>query len=205
MELRKVVVVVEDVDAARTALQWALHNIIRYGDLIILLHVFSPAGSNRSTSTRKLRNLRLRGFQLALSFKSYCDDYPNTKVDIVVREGDEEGSTISEFVKEIGAFALVAGLHDRSFLYRLAMDGNNRNNLKCRVFAIKQPPNQQIRSSKSQSARFLCCSPNMDFSQIEISGLEVAEEVPRKIPYQICPSPSGILWVKPRHRPTPNS
>uniref|UniRef100_A0A7N0V763 UspA domain-containing protein n=1 Tax=Kalanchoe fedtschenkoi TaxID=63787 RepID=A0A7N0V763_KALFE len=202
MERRKIVVVVEDVDAARTAAQWALHNLIRCGDLIILLHVFSPSsGSIRSSSSsRKLRNLRLRGFQLALSFKSYCDDYPNTKVDIVVREGDAEGRAIAEFVKEIGAFALVVGLHDRSFLYRLATDETNSNSLKCRVLAIKQPPKQQT-PSNSQSARFFDSSTNMDFSQIEISGLEVPMEVPQKIPYQICPNPSGILWLRPRHRP----
>ncbi|KAJ1394704.1 hypothetical protein SESBI_33954 [Sesbania bispinosa] len=38
MDVRNIAVVVEDVDAARTALIWALHNIIRYGDIITLLH-----------------------------------------------------------------------------------------------------------------------------------------------------------------------
>ena len=64
MDVRNIAVVVEDVDAARTALQWALHNIIRYGDIITLLHVYPLT---RSKSKNKARVLRLRGFQLALS------------------------------------------------------------------------------------------------------------------------------------------
>ncbi|KAL0462273.1 UNVERIFIED_CONTAM: hypothetical protein Slati_0114900 [Sesamum latifolium] len=31
--MEKIVIVVEDVEIARTALQWALHNILRYGDV----------------------------------------------------------------------------------------------------------------------------------------------------------------------------
>lgn len=41
-----------------------------------------------------------------------------TNVEIIVTEGDEEGRKIAAFVREIGASALVAGLHDRSFLYK---------------------------------------------------------------------------------------
>lgn len=41
-----------------------------------------------------------------------------TKVEIIVTEGDEEGKKISSMVKEIGASALVVGLHDHSFLYK---------------------------------------------------------------------------------------
>lgn len=74
MDVRKIVVVVEDVEAARTALQWALHNLIRYGDLITLLHVFP---TTRSKSKKKTRLLRLKGFQLALSFKDICNGFPN--------------------------------------------------------------------------------------------------------------------------------
>lgn len=75
MDVRKIVVVVEDVEAARTALQWALHNFIRYGDLITLLHVFPTP---RSKSKKKSRLLRLTGFQLALTFKDICSSgFPN--------------------------------------------------------------------------------------------------------------------------------
>ncbi|KAF8399182.1 hypothetical protein HHK36_015047 [Tetracentron sinense] len=74
MEERKMVVVVEDVEAALTALQWALQNLVRYGDLITLLHVF-PCTSSRNK--KKLRVLRLKGFQLALSFKDICNSIPN--------------------------------------------------------------------------------------------------------------------------------
>lgn len=74
MDVRNIAVVVEDVDAARTALQWALDNIIRYGDIITLLHVYPLT---RSKSKNKARVLRLRGFQLALSFQDICNNFSN--------------------------------------------------------------------------------------------------------------------------------
>jgi len=76
MDVKKIVVVVEDVDAARTALQWALTNIIRYGDIITLLHVYHSA---RSRTRTKARVLRLNGFKLALSFQEMCNNYPNVR------------------------------------------------------------------------------------------------------------------------------
>lgn len=116
MDVRKIVVVVEDVDAARTALKWALHNLLRFGDFITLLHVFSPA-MNSSRSKNKIRLLRLKGYQLALSFKDICNNFFNANVEIIVTEGDQEGGKIAAMVREIGASVLVVGLHDRSFLY----------------------------------------------------------------------------------------
>lgn len=80
MDVKKIVVVVEDVDAARTALKWALINIIRYGDIITLLHVYNSSNTRsrrRSRSRSKARLLRLDGFRLALSFQDICNDYPN--------------------------------------------------------------------------------------------------------------------------------
>lgn len=153
MDERKIVVVVEEVEVARTALQWALHNLLRYGDTITLLHVFSSSSSSRSKSKKKNRLLRLKGFQLALSFQDICNTFSNvskasqinyiymysyfmsifmmidansrrvlvimqTKVEIVVSEGDQEGRKISAIVREIGASVLVVGLHDHSFLYK---------------------------------------------------------------------------------------
>ncbi|CAI9266887.1 unnamed protein product [Lactuca saligna] len=174
MEVKRIVVVVEEVEVARTAMVWALHNVLRYGDLVTLLHVFpatATAGS-KSRNRKKLRLLRLKGFQLALSFKDICiHSFPNTKIEIVVTEGDEEGSRITDLVRQIGASTLVAGLHDQSFLYRLAMAHKN------------------IDSSTS-----------MDFSQIEISSLSVPEIPQPKIPYQVCPDPSAIIWRSRRRR-----
>lgn len=68
MESQRVVVVVEDSAAARSALQWAVGNFIRGSDSITLLHVCPPARSRR-----KRRRLRLGGFQLALAFKDLCN------------------------------------------------------------------------------------------------------------------------------------
>nr|XP_034890112.1 uncharacterized protein LOC118030213 isoform X1 [Populus alba] len=203
MDVRKIVVVVEDVDAARTALQWALHNLLRFGDLITLLHVFSPA-MNSSRSKKKIRLLRLKGYQLALSFKDICNNFFNihivqTNVEIIVTEGDQEGGKIAAMVREIGASALVVGLHDRSFLYKLAMAHNSiANSFSCRVLAIKPPSLPLWRSTSARTS----ASPapdisisSMDFSQIEFGRpLEVPDIAPPKVPYKICPDPSAIIW-----------
>ncbi|XP_020526130.1 uncharacterized protein LOC18439528 isoform X2 [Amborella trichopoda] len=132
---QRIIVVVEDEEVARTALQWAVHNIFRNGDFITLLHVFQPTTSllpkNTITPSAKKRSkvsasakererlTRLKGFQLALSFKDLCNKIPEAKVDIIVTEG-EEGPTIASLAKEIGASALILGLHDGSFLYSLS-------------------------------------------------------------------------------------
>ncbi|XP_047168401.1 uncharacterized protein LOC124837151 [Vigna umbellata] len=97
MDVRNIAVVVEDVDAARTALQWALHNIIRYGDIITLLHVYPLT---RSKTKNKARLLRLKGFQLALSFQQdIYNNFSNTKVEIVVTEDNREGMKIVATVR----------------------------------------------------------------------------------------------------------
>uniref|UniRef100_K4C8A0 UspA domain-containing protein n=1 Tax=Solanum lycopersicum TaxID=4081 RepID=K4C8A0_SOLLC len=57
MDVRKIVVVVEDVEIARRALEWTLENLLRYGDIITLLHIFCMT---RSKSKKKLRLLRLQ-------------------------------------------------------------------------------------------------------------------------------------------------
>ncbi|XP_071903487.1 uncharacterized protein [Coffea arabica] len=193
MDARKIVVVVEDVDVARTALQWTLHNLLRYGDLITLLHVFP---STRSRNKNKLRLLRLKGFHLALSFKDICNNFPNTKTEIVVTEEDREGGRIVTIVRELGASTLVVGLHDQSFLYKLAMDHNNVvNALNCKVLAVKAPTSMATRTISVPDS-----STNMDFSQIEISALSIPEIPPQKIPYQLCPDPSAIIWRSRRSR-----
>ena len=107
-------VVVGEREAGKNSFwEWALHNLLRDGDLMTLLHVFPK---KRSRSKNKLRLSRLKGFQLALSFKDICSsDLPNTKMEIIVTEGDQEGDRIVAVVREIDASALVVGLHDRSF------------------------------------------------------------------------------------------
>ncbi|KAK6153410.1 hypothetical protein DH2020_013049 [Rehmannia glutinosa] len=159
--MEKIVVVVEEVEVARTALQWALQNILRCGDVVTLLHVYP------SRNKKKLRRLRLKGFQLALSFRDICHAFPNTKTEIVVTEGEQDGRRIAAVVREIGASTLVLGLHDRSFLYRLISPQNNSiRNLDCKVLAVKDPTSLTSRSIPIQWS-----STKMDFSQIEISML----------------------------------
>ncbi|KAL8124157.1 uncharacterized protein LOC141717988 isoform X1 [Apium graveolens] len=193
MDARKVVVMVEDMEIARTALRWALQNLLRYGDLITLLHVFHhPTSSRSSRNKKKLRLLRLQGYQLALSFKEICNSFPNSKTEIVVTQGDQEGGKVADFINQLGASTLVLGLHDQSFLYRLALPHNKiENNLNCKVLAIKQPTTLTTTRTISLSDS----STNMDFSQIEISdGLSFTDDVQPKIPYRLCPDPSAIMW-----------
>ncbi|KAM3380299.1 hypothetical protein P3S68_005872 [Capsicum galapagoense] len=200
MDVRKIVVVVEDVEVSRTALQWALHNLLRYGDLVTLLHVFP---NFRSRSTKKLRHLRLKGFQLALSFQDLCNNFPNTKTEIVVAEGDQDGGKIADMVRQIGASTLVVGLHDHSFIYKMAMSHNSiASNLNCKVLAIKQPtPLTTTTITRKRSTISLPnSSTNMDFSQIEIAALSFPEVDPPRIPYQVCPDPHAIIWRKRRSR-----
>eukprot|EP00262_Sarcandra_glabra_P010743 TRINITY_DN2614_c0_g1_i2.p1 TRINITY_DN2614_c0_g1~~TRINITY_DN2614_c0_g1_i2.p1 ORF type:complete len:197 (+),score=30.19 TRINITY_DN2614_c0_g1_i2:93-683(+) len=175
METQKIIVVVEEVDAARTALQWALHNLFRYGDLITLLHVFP---SSRSRNHLKQRNRRLRGFQLALSFKDLCNGVPEAKVEIVVMEGDQ-GATIVSLVRDIGASMLVVGLHDHSFLYKLTMANGYMSNLKCRVFAVK--PSATMNDSPL----------NTNFSQVDMARIRVPEQ---KNLFKKFPNSLGSIW-----------
>ena len=73
------VVIVEEAEIAMAALHWAVRNFLRRGDWITLLHVFPIT---RSTSRQRI--LRLRGFQLALSFRDACDLIPDVAaVDII--------------------------------------------------------------------------------------------------------------------------
>ncbi|XVE64091.1 hypothetical protein DITRI_Ditri07aG0073300 [Diplodiscus trichospermus] len=171
MDVRKIVVVVEDVDIARTALRWTLHNLLRYGDLLTLLHFFSP---KTSRSKKKARLLRLQGYQLALSFKEICNsNFFNTNIEMIVTEGDQEGRKIVAMMREIGASVLVVGLHNQSFLYKLAMAHDNiANSLSCRVLAIKEPELAPLRTNAREMLPALDSSTNMDFSQIEITGLQ---------------------------------
>ncbi|KAL3835108.1 hypothetical protein ACJIZ3_009844 [Penstemon smallii] len=197
--MEKIVVIVEDVEIAKTALHWALHNILRGGDLVILLHVFSCYTNTKISNNKKKnlrRRLRLKGFQLALSFRDFCTDagFTNTKTEIVVMEG--EGGSIAAVVREIGASTLVLGLHDQSFIYKLAMpEENMTRNLNCKVLAIKEPTTLTSRTISIP----LGSSTNMDFSQIEIATLRIPEVPSQKVPYQICPDPSAIIW---RSRPS---
>ncbi|KAK4752542.1 hypothetical protein SAY87_021340 [Trapa incisa] len=200
MDARNIVVVVEDVDEARTALQWALHNLLRCGDLITLLHVYP------SSKSRNHKMLRLKGYQLALSFRDICSGFTNVRGQASsppnypqMTEGDQEGGKIASLVREIGASTLVVGLHERSFLYKLGTANNNiASKFNCKVLAIKQPSptlHSVHPQNKSNNVNVIAAdnSFRMDFSQIDLTGLQYPDVTPPKIPYRICPNPSAII------------
>ncbi|KAL6006910.1 hypothetical protein ACLOJK_032406 [Asimina triloba] len=114
MVAQQIIAVVEDEEAARSAVRWAARNLFRNGDLITLLHVFP---SSRSKNKQKQRTRRLNGFQLALSFKELCVGVPEVKVEIIVTEGDQQAA-IASLVRQTGASTLLIGLHEKSFIYR---------------------------------------------------------------------------------------
>ncbi|XP_052732358.1 uncharacterized protein LOC108330918 isoform X2 [Vigna angularis] len=119
-----------------------------------------------------------------------------TKVEIIVTEGDLEGTKIAATVREVGASMLVVGLHDCSFLYKLTM-AHSHNSIasifNCRVLAIKQPCVSPLRPMIS-AVSVLDSSTNLDVSLIDLSRLQVPGTPPPKIPYRICPNPSAIIW-----------
>ncbi|CAN0891509.1 hypothetical protein LINGRAHAP2_LOCUS17032 [Linum grandiflorum] len=145
------------------------------------------------------------------TFFDVCVCEWQTNVEIIVTEGEDEGGKIGEIVRGIGASAIVVGLHDRSFMYRLAMTHTNiASNFNCRVLAIKHPtshpksskPNTRTNSISSISSWTSSATPspmsdchhNLDVSQIEIGRLEVPEPPSHRIPYRVCPDPYSILW-----------
>ncbi|XP_072998580.1 uncharacterized protein [Typha latifolia] len=177
MESQRVVVVVEEEEAARAALRWAVRNFIRSGDSITLLYV-CPF----TRSKKKQRNLRLKGFQLALSFKDMCNGIAEAKVEILVTEGDPRVSVAST-VSKIRATTLFVGLHDRSFLYKTPDPNFGMRSLDCRVLAIKQ--------HHSMRSGFI----NMEFSQIEPTSLHIPEP---KIPFPIFTL--SMIWRRSKRR-----
>ncbi|KAK8937339.1 hypothetical protein KSP39_PZI012606 [Platanthera zijinensis] len=150
---QRVMVVVEEAKASRTSLEWAVRNFLRPADSLTLLHVYP-----RTKSRAKQRRLRLRGFQLALSFKDLCNGIGETKLEIIVMEGDL-GAAVVSLVSKIGASTLIVGLHDQSFLYKRSIPDLGTITLNCRIFAIKQ------HSSTHYGL------VNADFSQVEITRL----------------------------------
>ncbi|KAJ1684843.1 hypothetical protein LUZ63_016233 [Rhynchospora breviuscula] len=180
MERQRVVVMVEEAEASRAALEWAIRNYIRCGDGITLLYVCPPSALVRSR--KKRRSLRLRGFHLALSFRDLCN---GIDVEIVVTEG-EQADTIISTVNQVGATTLILGLHQGSFLFncRAMNQFSNRRNLKCRVLAIKH-------HSMPHDAPFL----NLQLSQVETIHL-CAPAAEAKVPFPIFTLPLGALCGK---------
>ncbi|KAM0985277.1 hypothetical protein ACFX2C_012566 [Malus domestica] len=58
--------------------------------------------TSRSRNKNKSRLLRLKGFQLTLSFKEICNTFPNTNGEMIVTEDDQDGKKITALVREIG-------------------------------------------------------------------------------------------------------
>ncbi|KAJ6792843.1 uncharacterized protein M6B38_237650 [Iris pallida] len=164
---QRVVVLVEETEAARKALQWAARNFLRGADSITLLHVHP---STRSRSRQK--KLRLKGFQLALSFKELCNGIAEAKVEITVMEGDQAASIVS-LVNKIGAATLIVGLHDQSFVYQRATAIFGVRSLGCRILAIKQ-----------HSTVY-----DAELSQVEITPLRSEQ----RASFQVFPCP---MWKK---------
>lgn len=76
------------------------------------------------------------------------------------------------------------------------------SNFNCRVLAIRQPPSSPFSSTKTHVITTDASSINLDFSQVDMTPLDLPDIHPPKIPYRLCPNPSAIIWRsrKPRRR-----
>ncbi|XP_062015867.1 uncharacterized protein LOC133732348 [Rosa rugosa] len=129
--------------------------------LKLILIVFDTFWQGRSSRRNPLIRVLLSakasiGVQKSILFSLVCYLLliDKTKVEMVVTQGDEEGKKIAAMVRQIGASKFVLGLHDHSFLYKLAMaQGNNTANnfMNCRVLAIKQPSSSPLRINKASA------------------------------------------------------
>lgn len=115
-DVRRIVVVVEDKEAARTALQWALHNFLRQGDVIVLLHVFSSLPRKKKSTAARL--LRRHGYHLALSFREICDSFFNvSKISLIM---GKKNSTLLDFLLMNWFFLVnIRFLRDRCYNRRI--------------------------------------------------------------------------------------
>lgn len=170
------VVMVEETEAARTALRWAVGNFIRCEDSITLLHVYP-----KTRSIKRRQSMRLEGFQLALSFKDMCNGIAEAKVEILVIEGETATSVVS-IVNKIRATTLVVGIHDKSFLYKRSCSSLNVYSLNCRILAVKQ---------RSTTREWFI---NAELSEVQMTTLRTLEG---KAPYPIFPCP---MWKRSRRR-----
>lgn len=172
-ESRRMVVLVDEVKASRAALGWAMLNVVRRGDVITLLHVHSASAAAASASSatalnsnlrvggikgtdRARRLQRLKGYQLALSFKELCDSQnPEARVEILVLEG-EQGPTIVSVTKKLKASAIILGQRKRGFLRRILGTEDTPNycmkHCDCLVLAVRQEAKRRRQYSQCKMA-----------------------------------------------------
>ncbi|XP_072992843.1 uncharacterized protein [Typha latifolia] len=126
---RKVMVVVDWSQEAKTALQWALSHSLQSTDTITLLDIIKPC-KNGGEQPRKDGDRDPKEYQLLNAMKSICQaKRPEVHVEISLVEGKERGPTIVEEARKQGATLLVMGQKKRSITWRLLLMWVGNNNL----------------------------------------------------------------------------
>ncbi|KAJ3697071.1 hypothetical protein LUZ61_000776 [Rhynchospora tenuis] len=116
---RKVMVVVDSSQEAKTALHWALSSAVQPDDIVVLLDVIkhSTIGENSERAGRGAEENRLLH-----AMKSICQaKRPEVHVELSLVEGRERGPTIVEAARKQGISLLVIGQKKRSVTLQLLM------------------------------------------------------------------------------------
>ncbi|KAJ4790709.1 Adenine nucleotide alpha hydrolases-like superfamily protein [Rhynchospora pubera] len=116
---RKVMVVVDSSQEAKTALHWALSSAVQPDDIVVLLDVIEPStiGENSERASRGAEKNRLLH-----AMQSICQaKRPEVHVELLLVEGRERGPTIVDAARKQGISLLVIGQKKRSVALRLLM------------------------------------------------------------------------------------
>ncbi|KAJ4756267.1 Adenine nucleotide alpha hydrolases-like superfamily protein [Rhynchospora pubera] len=116
---RKVMVLVDSSQEAKTALHWALSSAVQPDDIVVLLDVIEPStvGENSEKAGRGADKNRLLH-----AMQSICQaKRPEVHVELLLVEGRERGPTIVDAARKQGISLLVIGQKKRSVALRLLM------------------------------------------------------------------------------------
>ncbi|KAL5987907.1 hypothetical protein ACLOJK_035666 [Asimina triloba] len=113
---RRIMIVVDSSQEAKSALQWALSHTVQNQDTMVLLYV------TKEVEEEGKKGMNARGYELLHSMKNMCQaKKPEVQVEVVLVGGKEKGPTIVEEARRQGISLLVLGQRKRSTTWRLLM------------------------------------------------------------------------------------
>ncbi|XP_039140111.1 uncharacterized protein LOC120277364 [Dioscorea cayenensis subsp. rotundata] len=115
---RRIMIVVDSSQEAKTALLWALTHAVQNNDTVVLFDVAKP--SKHGDQSQKDINPKI--YNPFCAMKNICQSKrPEVHVELCLVEGKERGPTIVEEAKKQGVSLLVLGQKKRSVTWRLLM------------------------------------------------------------------------------------
>ncbi|KAH7660625.1 Adenine nucleotide alpha hydrolases-like protein [Dioscorea alata] len=116
---RRIMIVVDSSQEAKTALQWALTHAVQNNDTVVLFDVAKPSKHQGDQSQKDINPKIYNPF---CAMKNICQSKrPEVHVELCLVEGKERGPTIVEEAKKQGVSLLVLGQKKRSVTWRLLM------------------------------------------------------------------------------------